>query len=217
MNPSGPNPQMAMLQQQMVQMQQLMQSLQSASGAPPPPPSSSLSAPTLGTLPGNLMLQHVPGLNGTLPSLPQASSSAGPITAYQSPRGSYHGLSAASQGHPSAPAQVSQSSTTQPFLGLDNLAVDLSRQVNQARLASSASSQPRQAQMAIRGRRRTTTRGPAVNPPRLAGNARRPDVRHCVTEIFPQDGGPAQNALMMTIKVYPPSVCIPPLRCWYSC
>lgn len=160
------------------------------------------------------MLQHVPGLNETLPSHSQAShassasSSAGPITAYQSPQGLYHGLSAASQGHPSAPPQVSQGSTTQPFLGLNNLAVDLSRQVNQARLASSASSQPCQAQMAIWGRRRTT-RGPAVAPPCLVSNARWPDVRHCVTEIFPQDGGPAQNALMMTIKVYPPSVCIP--------
>ena len=64
-----------------------------------------------------------------LQSLPALFS--GPITPYQSVR-SFQGLPAAPQGHPSAVPGVSAASATQPFLGFNNIGVNLTGQVNPA-------------------------------------------------------------------------------------
>lgn len=128
-----------------------------------------------------------------------ATSSPSPITLYQSAR-------TASQPTP-MPGQSSLQQTrasSQPFLGVQNLAVDYTRHVNQARLAHAAESQPRQTQLPRRGSRRP--RGPAIAPPSLAHL--KPDIRQCITELFPANGGPAEPAFRTMIKVYPPAVCL---------
>src|ERR1700684_423174 len=101
--------------------------------------------------------------------LPLSAPAPGPITPYQSAC-SLQGLSAAPQSHP--PTVASSASATQPFLGFNSIGVSLAGQVNQAWLASSAATQPRQP--ALQNRRRCT-RGPAVTPPALAIHGR-PDV-----------------------------------------
>lgn len=193
-------PTLSQLQQQMADLQQLMNSMRAAqsSGTSALPLPGNASSTTISE---NTMLQHNPG--SANPQYTQPSTSSGPITPYQSARAAYSALSAAPQGHPSTSsmhADTASRRSTQPFLGLDNLAVDYSRQVNQARLASSAATQPRTAPLATRRPRRT--RGPASAPPRLP-SASRPDVRSCVTEVFPSDGGPARVHLMLSVKVFP--------------
>ena len=75
-------------------------------------------------------------------------------------------------GHPSA--VVVSGSATQPFLGFNNTGVNQAGQVNQAQLASSATTQPRAPD--LQPHRSCCTQGPAVAPPALAINSR-PDAR----------------------------------------
>ena len=89
-------------------------------------------------------------------------------------------------------------SATQPFLGFNNTGVNLAGQVNQAQLASSATTQPRAPDLQPHQSR--CTQGPAVAPPALAINSR-PDARRCVTEVFPANVS-AYSAFKLLIKVY---------------
>jgi len=196
--------QLASFQAQVLNLQQLMASIQPTqhSAVPPQAPdSSSLPGPT--PIIGILAPRPTASSAGMQPSQPLSLSVpfSGPVTPYQSAR-TFQSPTVAPQGHPSAVAGVS-ASATQPFLGFNNLGVNLAGQVNQARLASSAATQPRAPDLQPRRSRRT--RGPAVAPPALAVNSR-PDARRCVTEIFPANG-PAYSALKLLIKVYPPQVC----------
>src|SRR6267154_1156541 len=196
--------QLASFQAQISNLQQFMASIQPTqhSAVPPQAPgSSSLPRPTpiidLSAPPPTVSSA---GMQPSQPlSLPVPLS--GPITPYQSAR-TFQSSTVAPQGHPSAVAGVS-TSATQPFLGFNNLGVNLAGQVNQARLASSAATQPRAPD--LQPRWSCQTRGPAVTPPALAINSR-PDAHCCVTEVFPVNG-PAYSALKLLIKVYPPQVC----------
>jgi hypothetical protein len=196
--------QLASFQAQISSLQQFMASIQPAqhsavqpqapadSSLPGPTPIMAISAPPSAASPA-----------GMQPSQPQPISVplSGPVTPYQSAR-TFQSPTAASQGHPSV-AGVS-ASATQPFLGFNNIGVDLAGQVNQARLASSAATQPRRAPD-LQPRRSRRPRGAAVAPPSLDVNSR-PDARRCVTEVFPANG-PAYSALKLLIKVYLPQVC----------
>ena len=98
-------------------------------------------------------------------------------------------------------------STSQPFLGFSALAAPSTtvlptRNVNQARLASAAATNPRQQQVARRGtRRRISTR----SQPTLAPRPVRAKIMDCRTETDPE-------VIRVQVRVYPPVVrCSPPL------
>ena len=201
--------QLANFQDQIVRMQQFMASMQPTQ---PSGPSSSISgSSSLGSVPGpfreaiTAIAVPPPTVLSSGGQTVQTQSfsvpSSGLITPYQSVR-SLQGLGTVPQSCPLTMGSVTAASATQPFLGFNSLGVSQAGHVNQARLASSAATQPRHPDLQPRRRR---ARGPAVAPPSLALNSR-PDVRRCVTEVFPASG-PAYTALKLTIKVYPPQVC----------
>lgn len=127
-----------------------------------------------------------------------------PVAPYQSIR--TMGLPSARDGHPSVAASTVAEPSSQPFLGFNNLGVNMRGQVNQRRLASSAatalpSSQPR---LPARGRRR----GPAVHPPSLprAAGARIEDCLLNVPEYHDNGVQVVGPLLRVKVKVYPPPV-----------
>jgi hypothetical protein len=202
--------QLANFQEQMNRMQHRMASIWPTQSSTPS--SSSVGPSSLASAAGSshdsIMAVAVPAVtapsSGGRPFQLQPltePSFTGPITPYQSPH-AIQGLPA-SQGHPSTVGVVS-ASATQPFLGFNSTRVNLTGQVNQARLASSAATQPWGPD--FQTCRARWVRGPAVAPPSLP-IAVRPDARRCVTEVFPSEG-PAYIALKLTIKVYPPQVCL---------
>jgi hypothetical protein len=100
-----------------------------------------------------------------------------------------------------APAQAALQPSSQPFLGRNNLAINMSAQVNQQRRVSAAASQPRQPRLPSRGRRR----GPAVPPPSLPRN-NQPCIDDCVSTAI-RDGVEIPT-LRIKLKIYPPQVSI---------
>jgi hypothetical protein len=142
----------------------------------------------------------LPPAAALLPSAP----SAAPITPYQSMQPFQNSLPAAPRGHPSVLA-VSLGSSSQPFLGFNNIGVSLTGQVNQQRLSSSAASTPQHATLPTHGHH--CTQEPAEHPPSLLSSVNRsPDVSWCVTEIFLPGGQSAELGYKVTIKVYHPQV-----------
>jgi hypothetical protein len=103
-----------------------------------------------------------------------------------------------SLGHPSV--SIFTPSSSQPFLGFNTLAPSMAGQVNQQRLASSASSQPRQPRLPSRTRRR----GPAVHPPSLPRAARVDDCRMSIVDSNSREVA----GLRVKVKVYPPPVSV---------
>ena len=123
-----------------------------------------------------------------------------PIAPYQSVR--LPSLIQAPQGHPSQAAlQQSMTPSSQPFLGRDNLTVNMSGQVNQQRRASAAASQSRQPRLPSRGRRR----GPAVPPPSLPQNSM-PCIEDCMSTTI--HNGIKIPTLQIKFKIYLPQVSI---------
>lgn len=100
-----------------------------------------------------------------------------------------------------APTQAALQPSSQPFLGRNNLAINMSAQVNQQRRVSAAASQPRQPRLPSRGRRR----GPAVPPPSLPQN-NQPCIDDCVSTAI-RDGVEIPT-LRIKFKIYPPQVSI---------
>jgi hypothetical protein len=106
-----------------------------------------------------------------------------------------------SSGHPSTP------SSFQPFLGISSLGVGFAAgHANQARLASAATTLPRQPTLSRRTSRSasTRTRGPAIQPPAIPvelapGSALH--LRSCFVS------GTPEPVVRLTVKIYPPAVC----------
>lgn len=88
-------------------------------------------------------------------------------------------------------------SSLQPFVGMGGLGLQLQTgHVNQARLASSSTTIPRQPALAVRGRRR----GPATLPPSLPRNPSPRTIHECLVD------GATLPTVKVTVKVYPPSI-----------
>ncbi|TDL14092.1 hypothetical protein BD410DRAFT_846356 [Rickenella mellea] len=88
-------------------------------------------------------------------------------------------------------------SLLQPFVGMGGLGLQLNTgHANQARLASSSTTIPRQAALSVRGRRR----GPATLPPSLPRNPSPRTIQECLVD------GATQPTVKVTVKVYPPSI-----------
>jgi hypothetical protein len=113
--------------------------------------------------------------------------------------------------HPSGPSQgppsghpTRNTSSFQPFLGISNLGVGFAAgHANQARLASAATTLPRQPTLSRRTSRSTRTRGPAIQPPSIPvelapGSALH--LRSCFVS------GTPDPVVRLTVKVYPPAV-----------
>ncbi len=127
------------------------------------------------------------------PIAPLTTNPVGVIAPYQSIR-----LPSLLQAPLGGPTQALQPSS-QPFLGRDNLSINMSAQVNQQRRVSAAASQPRQPRLPSRGRRR----GPAVPPPSLPRNSQ-PCIDDCVSTAI-RDGVEVPT-LRIKFKIYPPQV-----------
>jgi hypothetical protein len=94
------------------------------------------------------------------------------------------------------------SGSSQPFLGFSALAPPSAaslptQRVNQARLASAATTIPRQQQVARRGSR---SRGPARPSPNLVHRPIRARIENCLLETDPE-------TIRVQVRVYPPMVC----------
>ena len=156
--------QLASFQAQISSLQQFMASIQPTQPSAVQPQALASSGPN--------PIAAMSALPPTTPSAAvqpsQLQSLPFPLSGHVTPYQSAWILIAAPQGHPSA-VGVS-ASATQPFLGFNNTGVNLAGQVNQARLASSATTQPRAPD--LQPRRSRCTRGPAVAPPALAVNSR---------------------------------------------
>jgi hypothetical protein len=128
----------------------------------------------------------------------QGSSTTTPIVRpYESPRTAT--LSSAPYGHPSG--HPSTGSSSQPFLGFNNIGVSTRGQVNQQRLAAAASHQPRQPRLPSRGGRSLRGRGPAIQPPSMP---RAPKFDDCILNVIDTTGD-AVPGLRVKVKVYPPT------------
>lgn len=152
-------------------------------------------------LPANVNINH---LQQTVPNTNPLINSmlAGPIQPYQSVR-TTQSLPAAPMGHPSPTAALTAaSSSMQPFLGRDTLAVNMAGQVNQERRASAAARLPRRQTVPTRGVRRR--RGPATPAPSLARGL---NIDDCLINIPDENGGHALS-IRVKVKVYPPQVSI---------
>lgn len=104
-----------------------------------------------------------------------------------------------SAGHPSTPT------SSQPFLGLNNLGVSMAAQVNQQRRASAASHLPRQPRLPTRGIRR---RGPAIQPPVMQQREdnRTARLQDCISFVGTDASGAIDQHIRLKVKVYPPQV-----------
>lgn len=125
-----------------------------------------------------------------------------PISPYQSIR--MMGLPSAPDGHPSVAASAAAGSSSQLFLGFNNLGVNMRGQVNQRRLASSTATVLRGSQphLPARGRRR----GPAVHPPSLLRSSG-PRIEDCLLNVPENNGLEVVGPLLhLKVKVYPPPV-----------
>jgi hypothetical protein len=100
-------------------------------------------------------------------------------------------------GH-AIPSTARAPSSSQPFLGSNELSIGMTGQVNQRRLASAAAHLPRAPRLVTRGGRtnRGVHRGPAIHPPSLP---RSPSLEDC-TYLGPDPNG--NNVPMIHIKVY---------------
>ena len=160
---------------------------------PPPPSQASASAP----VPHQHSVRFMEPLPvaGSLPTQTAAATMPPPITQlYQSNQHSGH----PSSGHPNT------SSSFQPFLGISSLGAGFAAgHANQARLASAATTLPRQPTLSRRTSRSTRTRGPAIQPPSIPvelapGSALH--LRSCFVS------GTSDPVVRLTVKVYPPAV-----------
>ena len=134
------------------------------------------------------------------PIPPSAPSIAPLTTARTNPLGAitpYHGVRLPSQAPGHAPQTMLQS-VSQPFLGRDNLAINMSGQVNQQRRASAAASQPRQPRLPSRRRH-----GPAIAPPSLPRNSQ-PCIDDCLSTTI--SDSVEIRTLRIKFKIYPPQV-----------
>jgi hypothetical protein len=157
--------------------------------SPQPPPIQAPTAPA--------QRQSVRFLD---PGTQTAAAIPCPITQlYQS-----HQRSAA--GHPSS-GHPGTHSPFQPFLGISSLGVGLAAgHANQARLASAATTLPRQPTLSRRTSRSARTRGPAIQPPSIPAELTPGSALHLRSCFVPGTPGPV---VRLTIKVYPPAVCFP--------
>ena len=132
------------------------------------------------------------------PGTQTAAAIPRPITQlYQSHQHSASGHP--SSGHPSTPSPF------QPFLGISNLGVGLAAgHVNQARLASAATTLPRQPTLSCCASRSARTRGPARQPPSIPAELTPGSALHLRSCFVPGTPGPV---VWLTVKVYPPAVC----------
>lgn len=133
---------------------------------------------------------------GSLPT--QTAAIAPPITQlYQSHQHSANGHP--SSGHPNT------TSSFQPFLGISSLGASFAAgHANQARLASAATTLPRQPTLTRRTSRSTRTRGPAIHPPSIPAELTPGSALHLRSCFVP---GTPDPVVRLTVKVYPPAVC----------
>jgi hypothetical protein len=117
----------------------------------------------------------------------------------QTPAPSQH--SAPPSGHPAR-----NTSSFQPFLGINNLGVGFAAgHANQARLASAATTLPRQPTLSRRTSRSTRARGPAImiQPPSIPVEIAPGSALHLRSCFVP---GTPDPVVRLTVKVYPPAV-----------
>ena len=115
----------------------------------------------------------------------------------QTPAPSQH--SAPPSGHPTR-----NTSSFQPFLGINNLGVGFAAgHANQARLASAATTLPRQPTLSRRTSRSTRTRGPAIQPPSIPAEIAPGSALHLRSCFV---SGTSDPVVRLTVKVYPPAV-----------
>lgn len=179
------------------------------------PPSGASSSPPI--------LPDTSAVNSTPPQEQHASVPTQPIPAQNVPRATgsgiqpYHSVRLshsfspnATQGHPSnssgpvllpaplghpSPSAPASTSSSQPFLGFNSLAVPMTSQANQRRLNAAAAHIPRPPRLPSRGRRR----GPAVAPP---GLPRAAGIDDCYIAV----GDGTEAGIRLKVKVYPPQV-----------
>lgn len=163
--------------------------LNQAAGNPSSPVTSNLSAPQT----------NVSGSQQLPPNAPLSFSQLPPSS--QLPPPSSQLSSRITMPYQSARRPTQAPSISQPFLGFNNLGIDMSQQVNQARMSHAQASLPRQASLVTRTSRR---RGQAAHPPAIPQIATHP--KQCTTEIIPSQGDSIQG-VKVTVKVYPPLVC----------
>lgn len=96
-------------------------------------------------------------------------------------------------------ADTSARHSAQPFFGLDNLAVNYVLKMNQAHLAFSPATQSYTAVLAVQ--RCCCARGPTSTPSQIS-QASQTDVKACIKEVFPSNGGSACVYLMITIQIF---------------
>ena len=140
--------------------------------------------------------------SGSLPTRSQTAAAATippPITQlYQS-----HQHSSSASGHPSLGHP--NTSSFQPFLGISNLGAGFAAgHANQARLASAATTLPRQPTLNRRTSRSTRTRGPAIQPPSIPVELAPGSALHLRSCFM---SGTPEPVVRLTVKVYPPAVC----------
>ena len=103
-------------------------------------------------------------------------------------------------GHPGwAPVTARASSATQPFLGFNNLSINMRGQANQCHLASAAATLLRQPHLVTRGWGNCHW-GPAILPPSLP---RRPSITDCIY-FTPDLNGTNVQMIWVKAIVYPP-------------
>ena len=116
--------------------------------------------------------------------------------------------SAPANVHPSYPSSghpTRNTSSFQPFLGINNLGVGFAAgHANQARLASAATTLPKQPTLSRRTSRSTRTRGPAIQPPSIPVELAPGSALHLRSCFVP---GTPDPVVRLTVKVYPPAVC----------
>lgn len=111
-----------------------------------------------------------------------------------------HDVTSTYLGHPTSSTRALSSS--QPFLGFNELSIGMTGQANQRRLASAATHLPRQPQLVTRGSRvnRGRRRGPAIHPPSLP---RGPTVEDC-TYVASSANGNDLQMVRIRAYIYPP-------------
>lgn len=146
------------------------------SHAAPPPSQPPPSQPSLSIPPPS---QPLPSQSSNQPPLQVTQPITEPYLSSAIPRDTRHATSS-HFGHP-APSTSRALPSSQPFLGFNELSVNMTSAANHRRLASAATHLPRQPSLPTRGSRinRVVRRGPAVHPPSV--RPRGPVLEDCIT------------------------------------
>ena len=126
----------------------------------------------------------------------------------------YQSRQHSASGHPSS-GHLSTPSSFQPFLGISSLGVGFAAgHANQARLASAATTLPRQPTLSHRTSHSTRTHGPAIQPPSLPVELAPGSALHLQSCFV---SGTPEPVVWLTVKVYPPAVCFYYHICGMQC